>query len=304
MTVQAFIFPGQGGQYAGQGADWAAADPDVAALFALADSLTGRPVSRLSFQGPLEELSETRNLQPAALTVGLAAAKRLVKAGARPSFAAGHSLGEFGALALAGALTDLEVLKLVAKRSELMQRAAEAAPGAMSAILGLDARAVEAICELARHEGQVTAANYNAPLQTVVSGEARAVAAAARFAALKGGKAVPLPVSGAFHSPLMAQAAEAFASLLDEVEFRRPLFPVVPNALGRPVAEPAEIKEHLKRQMTSPVRWTETVSGLVEAGVDEFLECWPKAYLAPLVKKSLPQGSSAVVRSAANWPAA
>ncbi|MDR1309724.1 MAG: ACP S-malonyltransferase [Deltaproteobacteria bacterium] len=298
MTITAFIFPGQGGQFVGQGREWAKNDPGSARLFQLADQASGRPIGRLSLEGPLEELSRTENLQPAVLAVGLAAARQLRLRGVEPAFAAGHSLGEYGALALAGVISEEKAFALVARRSELMAMAAEGAGGSMSAILGLAPEMVEAVCELARHEGQVVAANFNSPQQTVISGEARAVAAAVRFAGLKGGKAVPLPVTGAFHSPLMAQASEAFARILDETEFARPLFPVAPNASGRPTDDPDELRDLLKRQMTSPVLWTRTIEGLAAAGAESFVECWPKAYLGPLIRKTLGPAHKAQVSAA------
>jgi [acyl-carrier-protein] S-malonyltransferase len=223
----------------------------------------------------------------ATLAVILAAAKVAISFGLQPTAAAGHSLGEFGALTLAGVLTEEEAMTLVAKRSALMEETSSQTPGAMSAILELSPQDVESLCELARNEGQVVAANFNSPLQTVISGEPRAVSAAVRFSELKGGKAVPLPVSGAFHSPLMKPAALAFSQILDSVEFKTPKFPVVPNALGQPVTDPNHLKELLKDQMTSPVRFTSTISSLIEMGVDDFLECWPKAYLGPMVRKNI-----------------
>jgi [acyl-carrier-protein] S-malonyltransferase len=299
VAKTAFLFPGQGGQFVGMGAQWAKDRRRVAELFALADQAAGLPVTRLCFEGPPEELGRTANLQPAVLAVGLAAWTMATEDGACPSFAAGHSLGEFGALVAAGVLAPEAALRLVAKRAALMDAQAQKSPGSMTAVLNLPAAEVEAVCELARHEGLVVAANFNAPLQTVISGEGRAVAAATRFAEMKGGKAVPLPVAGAFHSPLMAPAAEAFAKEIEAAAFAEPAFPVVPNALGKPVSEAARLKELLLAQMTSPVLFTATVASLAGAGVGEYVECWPKPYLGPMVRKSLPADSpKAVIRTA------
>ncbi|MDR1298266.1 MAG: ACP S-malonyltransferase [Deltaproteobacteria bacterium] len=298
MSRTAFMFPGQGGQFVGMGKEWAETSSACAEYFHLADKACGRSISKLCFEGPAEELGRTENLQAAALAVGLAAAERLRAGGAAPEFAAGHSLGEFGALVLAGVLEAGAAFELVAKRSELMARAAEGGGGAMAAILNLDPDLVEGLCELARHEGVVVAANFNSPQQTVVSGEARAVAACALFAEKKGGRSVPLPVTGAFHSPLMARPAEIFAGILDETPFQKPRFPVVPNALGETLDDPAEIKKHLKLQMTSPVLWTKTVAGLAAAGVDNFLECWPRAYVGPMIRKTLGPAVKARIGSA------
>jgi [acyl-carrier-protein] S-malonyltransferase len=300
MTKTAVMFPGQGGQFVGMGAAWADGDPDVAALFKLADEVTSLPVSKLCREGPLDELSRTKNLQPAALLVGLAAFRLARKSGAEPLFAAGHSLGEFGALVAAGSLSEAEALALVAKRAAIMEEAAKSRPGAMTAILGLDAATIEAVCELARDQGYVAPANYNSPLQTVISGEPKAVAAATRFAEMKGGKAVTLPVSGAFHGPLMEEANRLFAAELDKVDFKNPKIPVVPNALGKPIQDLEELKKLIRAQMTSPVLFRLTIESLAAAGVDEYVECWPKPYLGPMIRKSLPSGAEkASIRPAA-----
>ncbi|MDR0354664.1 MAG: ACP S-malonyltransferase [Deltaproteobacteria bacterium] len=298
MSKTAFIFPGQGGQFVGQGMEWAQNDPGSRRYFELADQASSRPITRLSHEGPLEELNKTENLQLAVLAVDLAAARQLKLAGHEPAFAAGHSLGEFGALALAGVIAEEKVFELVAKRAELMARAAEGGQGSMAAVLNLDPDLVEGLCELARHEGVVVCANFNSPQQTVISGESRAVAAALRFVEKKGGKAVPLPVTGAFHSPLMEKPAQIFAEILEETAFEKPLFPVVPNALGEPTSEPEEIKKALQKQMTSPVLWTKTTASLNEAGVEVYLECWPKSYLGSMLRKTLGPSVKAQIRSA------
>lgn len=287
----------------GMGADWAAADPGIAALFRLADEVTNIPVTKLCQEGPIEELSRTVNLQPAVLTVSLAAYRLALKTGLAPSVAAGHSLGEFGALVAAGVLDEAEALALVAKRAAIMDETAKKHPGAMTAILGLEAPLVESVCELARDQGHVAPANYNTPVQTVISGEPRAVAAATRFAEMKGGKAIALPVSGAFHGPLMEEAKIAFEALLDQADFKAPKIPVIPNALGRPVSDLDELKKLIRNQMTSPVLFTLTVESLAQDGIMEYVECWPKPYLGPMVRKCLPQGpAKPVIRQAVAKP--
>ncbi len=292
----AFIFPGQGGQFVGQGRSWMEAHPELREIFQTADEVSGRPISRLCFEGPGEELSKTANLQPAVLAVSLAALRLMRAAGRTPDFAAGHSLGEFGALVAAGALDEGQALGLVAKRAALMDEVAAKNPGAMMAVIGLPAAELEAICELARHEGPLVMANFNTPEQTVISGDARAVAAAGKYIKMKSGKAIALPVSGAFHNDqLMAEAGERFARVLDPVAFKAPRCPVVPNATGLPTADPGEIKARLLTQITSPVRWTQTVESLLAAGVTAFIEAWPKAYLGSMVKKCLPKGSEVPV---------
>jgi [acyl-carrier-protein] S-malonyltransferase len=295
MTSTAFLFPGQGGQFIGQGKAWAETRQDIRYLFQMADEVTERPISRLCFEGPIEELSLTINLQPAILTVSLAAARLHLDAGLIPSYAAGHSLGEFGALCLAGVISEEEVLRLVAHRATLMQKAAMRNPGAMAAILNLSAPDVIAICELAQAEGIVVAANFNSPLQTVISGTSKAVAAAVRLAQTKGGRAISLPVSGAFHSPLMGESASAFNDLILDLEFKKPRFPVIPNAQGVPVDDPDELKYLLSQQMTSPVLWVKTIESLVAEGIDTFAECWPRSYLGSMVKKCLPPKTEAQI---------
>jgi [acyl-carrier-protein] S-malonyltransferase len=298
MTQTAFIFPGQGGQFIGQGADWSARDPEIKAYFDLADQVSHRAISRFCFEGPLEELNRTENLQLAVLAVDLAAARILKLAGEVPDFAAGHSLGEYGALVLAEVITPEAAFELVAKRSELMAQAAEGGGGAMAAVLNLTAEEVEGLCELARHEGQIVAANFNSPQQTVISGEARAVAACLRFVEKKGGKSVTLPVSGAFHSPLMKKPARLFQSILEPVEFKKPAFPIVPNASGELTSDPSVIKKHLQAQMTSPVLWTKTIACLNQAGAESYLECWPKNYIGPMIRRTLGPSVKAQIRSA------
>ena len=291
----AFIFPGQGGQFVGQGKLWVEAQPSFKEIFELADTCSGLPISKLCFEGPSEELSRTINLQPAVLAVSLMAL-RLMKAKAKPDFVAGHSLGEFGALVAAEVFSEAQAMSLVAKRAAIMDEVATKNPGAMLAILNLSPQEVESICELARNEGIVTTANFNTPGQIVISGQARAVAAANKYAKLKSpGRAIPLPVTGAFHSELMAEAGTIFAEELNKTTFGTPICPVVPNSSGLPTCDPAEIKERLITQIVSPVLWTKTVDSLLSAGVTEFQEAWPKPYLSKMTKACLPEGSSATV---------
>ena len=291
----AFIFPGQGGQFVGQGRAWAEEDPSIMELFKLADEIAGRPISRLCFEGPSEDLSKTANLQPAVLTVSLAALRKMKAAGLKPDFAAGHSLGEFGALVAAEVFDETQALKLVAKRAVLMEEAAARNPGAMMAVIGLAQEDLESICELARNEGLVVMANFNTPEQIVISGEVRAVTAAGKYIKMKSGRAIPLPVSGGFHSELMAEAGTKFAEMLEEVEFKTPVCPVIPNSTAVATTDPAEIKARLLTQIVSPVKWTQSVQVMNAAGVDEFIEAWPKAYLGTMTKKCLPKDSQAAV---------
>lgn len=291
----AFIFPGQGGQFVGQGQAWAEGDQSIRELFELADDICERPIAKLCFEGPSEELSKTINLQPAVLAVSLAALRKMKKEKGQPDFVAGHSLGEFGALVAAMVFDEKTALRLVAKRAAIMDEVAGKNPGAMLAVMGLAAEDLETICELARNEGPVVMANFNTPEQIVISGASRAVAAAGKYIKMKGGRAIPLPLSGAFHSELMAEAAKRFAAEIEKVDFKKPACPVLPNATAQALSDELEIKRILMSQITSPVRWTQTVAALNEAGVTEYVEAWPKAYLGSLTKKCLPKDSPAQI---------
>lgn len=291
----AFIFPGQGGQFVGQGQAWAEGDQSIMELFELADDICERPITKLCFEGPAEELSKTINLQPAVLTVSLAALRKMKEEKGQPDFVAGHSLGEFGALVAAMVFDEKTAIKLVAKRAAIMDEVAGKNPGAMLAVMGLAAEELDTICELARNEGPVVMANFNTPEQIVISGASRAVAAAGKYIKMKGGRAIPLPLSGAFHSELMAEAAKRFAAEIEKVDFKKPICPVLPNATAQALNDEVEIKKILISQITSPVRWTQTVAALNEAGVTEYVEAWPKAYLGSLTKKCLPKDSQAQV---------
>lgn len=291
----AFIFPGQGGQFIGQGRAWAEEDPAVMKLFQLADDIAERSISRLCFEGPSEELSKTANLQPAVLTVSLAALRKMKAGGLKPAFTAGHSLGEFGALVAAEVFDEAQALKLVVRRALLMEQAAANNPGTMMAVIGMAQEDLEGICELARNEGLVVMANFNTPEQIVISGEVRAVTAAGKYIKMKSGRSIALPVSGGFHSELMAEAGTKFAQILEGVEFKIPVCPVIPNSTAVPTTDPAEIKARLLTQIISPVKWTQTVQALDAAGVAKYVEAWPKAYLGAMTKKCLAKDSPAEV---------
>jgi [acyl-carrier-protein] S-malonyltransferase len=223
----------------------------------------------------------------------------MVREGLNPSLACGHSLGEYGALCLAGVFSEKEALTLVTARAKIMQRAADQKPGAMAAVLNLSEKDVDGLCELASSVGTVVTANYNTQSQTVVSGEAKAVSAVVRFAEKKNGRAVVLPVSGAFHSPLMNEAAREMTEILNEVDFQKPRFPVIPNATGETESDPGRLKQLLGQQMTAPVLWTKTSATLGAMALDEMVECWPKLYVGTLVKKCLPQDKKILIRAAA-----
>jgi [acyl-carrier-protein] S-malonyltransferase len=276
------LFPGQGSQYKGMGADLYEKYPKAREVYDRAEEVLELPVKRLSFEGPEEELRQTRYTQPAILVHSLAALA--VMPAVQPAMAAGHSLGEYSALYAAGALGFEPVLALVKRRGALMFAEGEKHPGTMAAILGMEAGAVEALCR--EVQGTVVPANYNEPKQTVISGEVEAVKAAAELAKTRGAlKAVMLPVSGAFHSPLLEESAREFADFLGQFEIRDPRFPVIANVTGGAVRTGVEVRSALSRQLTSPVRWVDTIGTAKTMGCTTFYEVGPGQVLAGLARR-------------------
>ncbi len=286
MPKVAVVFPGQGSQYVGMGKALFEASPEARAVFALAQEASGLPIERLCFEGPLEELTQTVNLQPAMVAVDLAVWQALKAAGLSPMAVAGHSLGEYPALVAAGVLSESDCIQLVSLRGRLMDRDAAANPGAMAAVMGKKPEEVAEICQKAG--GVVQPANYNAGAQTVITGKSEDVAAAGKLAKEAGAKVIPLKVSGAWHSPLMQKAGEDMRAALAKVSFAEALCPHLPNTTGRPTLEAAELKDQLMRQLTSPVRWVQSVEAMLAMGVDVFIEAGPKNVLAGLIKKTAP----------------
>jgi [acyl-carrier-protein] S-malonyltransferase len=291
----AWLFPGQGSQEVGMGKALAEASPAARDVFARADAALGEPISRLCFEGPLEELTLTRNTQPAIVATSCAITAALIDrlpAIAPPVCAAGHSLGEYSALVAAGALSLADAVPLVRLRAQAMQQAVPVGAGAMAAILGLDADAVRAGCaEAAAATGEpVEAANYNDPKQTVISGAKAAVDKACELLKAAGAKrALPLAVSAPFHSSLMKPAAEALRARLETVALAAPTIPLVNNIDVAVQTDPAAIKEALYRQAFGPVRWVETVQALKARGIAQVVECGPGKVLAGLVKRVEPE---------------
>jgi [acyl-carrier-protein] S-malonyltransferase len=284
----ALLFPGQGSQAVGMGRSLADAHPEAAETFQEADDILGFGLSELMWEGPEEELIETRNAQPALLTHSVAVVRVLGSTVDAASVAAGHSLGEFSAHVAAGTLSFADALQAVRLRGRLMFEAGEARPGTMAAILGLDDDTVREVCVRVSTDGStVVPANLNSPGQVVISGDLDAVDRAMVAAGEAGARrTVPLNVSGAFHSPLMKPAREGLREGLDAVKFDRPRFPIISNVLAAPVTDGDRARELLIEQLTSPVRWAESVHAMVEQGVDRFLELGTGSVLTGLNRRN------------------
>lgn len=280
----AFLFPGQGSQTVGMGQDLAARHPVVSETFAEAERICGLPIRALCAEGPAETLQLTQNAQLALLTVSTAIARLLHAHGLRPTYAAGHSLGEYSALVEAEAMSFETAVALVKQRGALMAEAGAREPGTMAAILGLAADRLAEVC--AATEGVVAIANLNSPDQIVISGAPAAVAAAGEAALAAGAKrAIALNVSGAFHSPLMTEPARGFAPVLAGGSYADPKLTVVANLDARAYTTASEIPVKLSAQLDHPVRWSETVQALLDAGVTTFVEVGAGRVLSGLVKK-------------------
>ncbi len=280
----AYMFPGQGSQYSGMGKDLAARYPEARALFDKADAVLGIHLSRICFEGSDEDLKQTKNTQPAIFLHSMAVWNLLKPQDA--AMTAGHSLGEYSALVAAGALSFEDALKIVRLRGELMQIAGEENPGTMAAVVGLDAAAVTEACTEASAAGIVQPANFNSPGQIVISGSVDGVRKAMELAKLRGAKLVKeLVVSGAFHSPLMVSAKFALKAALHETTIRDASIPVYANVTGKPVQKADEIRRLLVDQVTSPVRWEESVAAMAAAGAVKFVEIGPGKVLQGLAKR-------------------
>jgi [acyl-carrier-protein] S-malonyltransferase len=288
MSKLAFVFPGQGSQKVGMGKALADAFPEARRIFDEVDAALGEPLSRTCFEGPEEALRLTATTQPSILAVSVAAASALANQGVVPDLVAGHSLGEYSALVAAGAIGAAEAARAVRARGTFMQEAVPAGHGAMSAVLGLAPEKVREVCAaVAAETGEVVSpANYNEPAQTVVAGSVAAVErAGVRLKEAGARRVLPLPVSAPFHCALMAPVRARLQPVLEDVAWRRPLFPVVTNVEARPNADPARIVPLLLEQVTAPVRWVECVEELVRQGVTRVVEVGPGAVLSGLVKR-------------------
>ena len=281
--MKAYIFPGQGAQFVGMGLDLYEKSAEAKALFEAANSILGFSITDIMFSGTDEDLKQTKVTQPAIFLHSVILSKVLGKNFA-PQMVAGHSLGEFSALVANEALSFEDGLQLVAKRATAMQKACELQPGTMAAVLGLDDSKVEELC--ATVDGIVTPANYNCPGQLVISGELKAVEAACEKMKEAGAKrALVLPVGGAFHSVLMKPAEEELAAAIEQTTFHKPLCPVYQNVTTTAVSNEANIKKNLIKQLTAPVKWTQSVQQMIADGATEFIEVGPGKVLQGLVKK-------------------
>lgn len=279
--AKAYVFPGQGAQFVGMGKDLYNSNEQAKALFEKANEILGFRITDLMFEGTEDDLKQTKVTQPAVFLCSVIPA---LCANVEPDMVAGHSLGEFSALVVSGALSFEAGVSLVSKRAMAMQKACELNPSTMSAIIALPDEKVEEIC--ASVDGVVVAANYNCPGQIIISGANEAVAKANELMLAAGAKrALPLKVGGAFHSPLMEPARAELAEAIQATEIKAPKCPIYQNVDAQAHTDAAEIKANLVAQLTSPVRWTKSVQNMIADGADTFIECGPGAVLQGLVKK-------------------
>jgi [acyl-carrier-protein] S-malonyltransferase len=282
----AFVFPGQGSQAVGMGQAFHAASPAARAVFEQADTALGFALTRVMFEGPERELMLTANTQPAVLTASVAAAAACAERGLAPGIVAGHSLGEYSALVVAGALALGDALRVVRKRGEFMQQAVPVGTGAMAAVMGLALDAVETVCREAAQGDVVDVANVNSSAQIVIAGHKAAVERAVKLAAERGGKkSVLLPVSAPFHCALMKPAADRLAAELAGVAVADPKIPVVRNVDAGVTRSARDVVPFLLSQVASPVRWTDCMQRLAAEGADAFVEVGPGRVLTALTKR-------------------
>lgn len=285
--MKAYLFPGQGSQFPGMGKDLFDRFEMAKEMFQASDEILGFDLSTILLEGSKEDLQQTRVTQPAIYLHSVISAK-VMGGDFQPDALAGHSLGEFSALTAAGAIDFESGLKLVSQRAEAMQKACNQSEGTMAAVLGLEDQIVEEICQ--QTSGVVVAANYNCPGQLVISGNVDAIASACEDLKAAGARrALVLPVGGAFHSPLMEPARSELANAIDATHFSAPLCPIYQNTPAQAVSEPEAIQKNLIAQLTAPVRWTQSVNAMIEAGITDFVEVGPGKVLQGLVRKISPE---------------
>ena len=281
--MKAYIFPGQGAQFTGMGLDLYENSPMAKELFETANEILGFCITDIMFEGTAEQLKQTNVTQPAIFLHSVILAKVLGDS-FQPEMVAGHSLGEISALVAADVLSFEDGLRLVSKRASAMQKACEIMPSTMAAVLGLEDQIVEQICETV--DGVVVAANYNCPGQLVISGEVSAIEKACELLTEKGARrALVVPVGGAFHSPMMEPAREELAAAIKETHFNEPTCPVYQNVPATAVTTATEIKENLMKQLTAPVKWTQSIQSMITDGGTQFIEVGPGKVLQGLMRK-------------------
>jgi len=281
----AFLFPGQGSQFVGMGQELVKRFPGVEPIFSEMDRICGKPMSKLCFEGPMPELTLTENCQPAITAVSLACLSVLNESGIRSSVCAGHSVGEYASMVSAGIVSEEDALRLVHKRGALMHREALANPGHMAAVIGLDMKQVLEIVAEAKADEILDVANHNTAQQIVITGQEDPVNRAVQLAKEKKAKAIPLKVSGAWHSGLMQGGVDEFRAFMEDIPFSPPRSEMLFNATAKGETDPERIKDIMANQLVSPVKWYDIMRKMLDDGVDTFVEVGPKKVLAGLLKK-------------------
>lgn len=293
----AFLFPGQNSQIIGMGKDLSDEFPEVREIFRQLDEVCEKPMSKLCFEGPSEELILTVNQQPAITAVNLACLKVINLKGVKASVSAGHSLGEFPALVSAGVLTEYDALKVVKKRGELMHRESLSNPGVMTAVLKLSIDKVTEIVKKAQEKGLLAVANHNSEAQIVITGEPAPMEYAISLVKEQKGRAIPLKVSGAWHCDLMKGAVDEFREYMEDISFSKPASTILFNATAAMEDDPDKIKDIMANQLTSPVRWYDIILRMIEDKVDAFVDVGPQKQIMGLVGRILPKDSNMAVCS-------
>ena len=294
MKKTAILFPGQGSQYIGMGQACIEADPEAGVLMEMAEQVSGFPLRRLCFEGPMQELTRVLHLQPALTVINCICLQQFQKIlpGCTPAFVGGHSLGEYSALHASGVLSVEDTMQLVTKRGEFMEREGAANPGGMRAVLGLTIEEVDGLLDAYTGAGTVVVANHNTEQQVILSGDEAGLDGVSKRCRDKGAKVIPLKVSVANHSPLVAGAVEDFSAFMETIAFAEPQIPIFFNATAALEQDPAVIRTIMASQIASRVRWYESVNRMVAEGVEVFVELGPKTVLTGMMKKILPRNSA------------
>ncbi len=284
----AFLFPGQGSQFVGMGKDFYDHFPAAKEIFEQVDEICHKPISKLCFEGSLEELTITDNLQPAITAVSLSCLTALQQSGVKPLGSAGHSLGEYASLVSAGVVSQYDALRLVQKRGELMHRESLSNPGNMFAVIGMDINAVHEVISETKGDDILAVANHNTEEQIVLTGEDAPIARAMQMVKDRTGRAIALKVSGAWHCDLMKGALDEFSQFVNDIPFSKPTSAMLFNATARTEENPDTIQTIMARQLVTPVRWYDIIRSMLKAGINTFVEVGPKNVLTGLLKKITP----------------